>query len=84
MESLCQRMASMSSMNSATVPKEEEDRREIVNFLTLNNLSDNPGAIKKVCIINCYICMKIFLLTWRDCGNIICQISGNSFLTIFI
>jgi len=29
-------------MSSAT-----EDRREIVNFLTLNNLSDNPGAIKK-------------------------------------
>lgn len=28
--------------------KVDEEGREVVTFLSLNNLSDNPGAIKKV------------------------------------
>jgi len=36
--------ASLSSQAAAA-----QQQGEIVSFLTLNNLADNPGAVKKVC-----------------------------------
>lgn len=36
------------NLRSFSSPASVQEGREVVTFLSLNNLSDNPGAVKKV------------------------------------
>lgn len=41
--------SSSTNLRNFSSPSSVQDGREVVTFLNLNNLCDNPGAIKKVC-----------------------------------